>query len=172
MKQTAWPGTILMKEGTLLPETLQLETEAFSNGWKLIKNFDASGLDRRIHAEYWTFFYLASEISATCLGFGGQNMERRVVKRLLAKAKSTKFNSIDISRMVSNSFLGVPYTTVFAHARHLQKDLVLLRDESLLEPNGQNSPVLIAPGAGSPQSAVLPLKEPATKPGLAPVANF
>ena len=160
-----------MKEGTLLPENLQLETEAFSIGWKLVKNFDASGLGRKVHAEYWTFFYLANEISATCLGFGGQNTERRVVKRLLAKAKSTKFNSVDISRIVSNSFLGVPYTTVFAHARHLQKDLVLLRDESLLEPNGQKSPALIAPGAGSPQTAALPFKEAIAKPGLTPAAS-
>jgi len=160
-----------MKEDTLLPENLQLETEGFSIGWKLVKNFDASGLSRRVHAEYWTFFYLANEISATCLGFGGQNTERRVVKRLLAKAKSTKFNSVDISRIVSNSFLGVPYTSVFAHARHLQKDLVLLRDESLQERNGQGTSALTVPGAGGPQTAALPFEEVTGRPGLAPAAS-
>jgi len=160
-----------MREGTLLPETLQLETEPFSVGWKLVKNLDASGLGRKIHEGFWTFFYLAGELNATCLGFGGQNTERRTVRRLLAKAESTKFNSIDIARIVSNRFLGVPYTTVYAHARHLQQGLVLLRDERPQERNRQKSEVLMVPGVGTSQSTALPFEEAIGKPGLAPVAS-
>ena len=37
------PGAILLKEGALLPEYLQLEGEPYSKGWKLLKNRNASG---------------------------------------------------------------------------------------------------------------------------------
>lgn len=64
MKKTIEPGTILIKESTLLPETLQLETEPFAIGWKLVKNLNGYDLSRKIHDERWTFFYLAGEVSA------------------------------------------------------------------------------------------------------------
>jgi hypothetical protein len=171
MKKTNWPGKILLKESTLLPETLQLETETFSSGWKLVKNLDGYELSRKILDDRWTFFYLAGEITATCLGFGGQNTERRAVKRLLARAKSTNFNSIEIARTVSRRFLGVPYTTVYAHARHLQKGVVLLRFESPTESNRQKSPVFAALGVGNATSTALPFEGSIRKPGLAPAAS-
>jgi hypothetical protein len=171
MKKTNWPGKILIKESTLLPETLQLETEPFAIGWNLVKDLDGYELSRKLQDEHWTFFYLAGEITATCLGFGGQNTERRAVKQLLARAKSTNFNSIEIARTVFRRFLGVPYTTVHAHARHLQNGMVLLRLENLPERNRQKSPLFVAPGDGNTQTTASPFEEAARKPGLVATAS-
>ena len=107
-------GTILTKEGTLLPEALQFESELFAPGWRLVKNLDGYGLGRKIHDAGWTFFCLAGEIKATVFGFDGQETVRRAVKRILAKLKSEKFNSLEITRVASKRLLGVPYASVSA----------------------------------------------------------
>lgn len=118
-------GTILIKQGTILPKTPQFESEPCAPGWRLVKNLDGSGLDRKIHEAGWTFFYLAGEIKATAFGFDKQKTARRVVKRILANLKSEYFNSLEITRVASKRFLGVPYATVSAHSRHIHESAFL-----------------------------------------------
>jgi hypothetical protein len=40
--------TFLIKEDTLLPEGLQLESDPYLKGWRLVKNLGSSGLDRKL----------------------------------------------------------------------------------------------------------------------------
>ncbi len=40
-------GTILIKDDALLPESLRFESEPYSKGWRLVKNLDGYGLDRK-----------------------------------------------------------------------------------------------------------------------------
>ena len=133
MAETIKTGTILIKEGTVLPDAMQFETEPCVPGWRLVKNLDGYGLDRKIHEAGWTFFCLAGEIKATVFGFEGQETVRRAVKRILAKLKSEKFNSLEITRVASKRFLGVPYASVSARSRHIQESLVLFRAKDLQE---------------------------------------
>lgn len=139
MPDTIKTGTILIKEAALLPESLQFESEPYAKGWRLVKNLDGYGLDRKIRETGWTFFYLAGEIRATVFGFEGQKRVRGAVKRMLAKLKSEKFNSLEITRVASTRFLGVPYVSVSGHARHIQESMVLFHSTRLLrngtEPN-------------------------------------
>ncbi|MBI3670040.1 MAG: hypothetical protein HY237_09715, partial [Acidobacteria bacterium] len=100
-------------------------------GWRLVKNLDGYALDRKIHEAGWTFFYLAGEIKATVFGFDGQKAVRRAVKRILARLKSGKFNSLEITRVASKGFLGVRYVTVSAQSRHIQESLFLFRTKDL-----------------------------------------
>ncbi len=58
-------GTILIRERTLLPAGLAVESEVFLPGWRVIKNLDRSTLARNIEGANWNFFYLAGEIRAT-----------------------------------------------------------------------------------------------------------
>ncbi len=133
MPDTIKTGTILIKEGTLLPEALRFESEPYAPGWRLVKDIDGYGLDREIHEAGWTFFCLAGEIEATVFGLEGQETVRRGVKRILAKLKSEKFNSLEITRVASKRFLGVPYASVSARSRHIQESLVLFRAKDLQE---------------------------------------
>jgi len=127
MAETIKTGTILIKDGTFLPDALRFESEPCATGWRLVKNLDGYGLDRKIHEAGWTFFSLAGELGATVFGFDGKKTVRRAVKRILANLKSGEFNSLEITGVASKRFLGFPYATVSAHSRHIQEDAFLLR---------------------------------------------
>jgi hypothetical protein len=49
MAETVKTGTILIKDGTFLPDALQFESEPCATGWRLVKHFDVDGLGRKIH---------------------------------------------------------------------------------------------------------------------------
>ncbi|SRR5712692_850458 len=133
MPDTIKTGTILIREGTRLPGALRFESEPCVPGWRLVKDLDGYGLDRKIHGAGWTFFCLAGEIGATVFGFDGQKTIRRAVERILANPKSEKFNSLEITRVASKRFLGVPYASVSAQSRHIQESLILFRAKDLQE---------------------------------------
>ena len=128
MQETIKAGTILIKEGTLLPEDLRVESDSCVPGWRLVKDLDGYGLDRKIHEAGWTFFCLAGETKATVFGSDGEKMVRRAIERILGDPRSEKFNSLEIVRVAlvpSKRFLGVRYATVSAQSRHIQETLVL-----------------------------------------------
>jgi hypothetical protein len=121
-------GTILIKDGALLPEELLLETNPCVPGWGLVQDFDAYGLDREIQKTGWTFFSLAEVNRATVFGLDLQKMIRRAIERILANPKSRRFNSLEITRVASvgsGRFPGVRFITVSANLRHIQKGLTL-----------------------------------------------
>jgi hypothetical protein len=126
MAETIRVGTVLIKDGTLLPEVLQLETEPCATGWRLIKNLDGHELGRKIHDAGWTFFCLALEIKGTILGFDGQDNVRRAVKRILTNLKLQKFNCLEITHVEMKLFLGLPYVSVCAQSRHILENAFLL----------------------------------------------
>jgi hypothetical protein len=120
MPDTIKTGTILIKDGTFLPDALQFESEPCATGWRLVKNFDVYELGRKIHEAGWTFFCLAGEIKATIFGFDVQKTVRRAVKRILANLKPGEFNSLEITHVARKRFLGVRYVTVCAQSGHIQ----------------------------------------------------
>jgi hypothetical protein len=69
-------GTIMMKAGTIIPQSLRVETELYSHGWEMIKNSDADALDRDIRRADWNFFFLAASIQATALGYWRERENR------------------------------------------------------------------------------------------------
>ena len=131
---TTETGTILIREGTVLPKVLQLESEPYMPGWRLVKNLDGYGLDRKIHEAGWTFFRQAGEIKATVFGLDEEKIGRRAVARILADLKPEKFNSLEITRVASKAskrFLGVCYVTVSACSRHIQESVILFQAKDL-----------------------------------------
>ena len=124
-------GTVLIKEGALLPEALQIESEPCVPGWRLVKDLNGYALDRKVHEGGWTFFFLAGEIGTIAFGADEQWTLRRAIKRILADPRSKQFNSLEITRVASKRFLGLPCMSVGAHARHIQEGLVLLSAERM-----------------------------------------
>jgi hypothetical protein len=130
MPDTIKPGTILIKEGTVLPEVLRFESEPCAPGWRLVKNLDGYGLGRKIYEAGWTFSWRPGEIGATVFGLDEQKTLRRAVEQILANLESAEFNSLEIMRVVSEAskrFLGVCYVTVSAQSRDIQKNAPLFR---------------------------------------------
>ena len=121
-------GTILIKEGTLLPEGLQLESDPYLNGWRLVKSLGSSGIDRQLSEAGWTFFYMAGEVDAMAFGSKSEKTTQRAVQKVIAKIKSDTFNCVEISQVAAKGFLGLPYVTVAAHPRHIQVSMFLFHE--------------------------------------------
>ncbi len=115
-------GNILVQEGTNLPKSLLLQSESNSNGWAAVKDA-RSTFEKAVQEAGWTFFFMAGEIKANVFGFDRQKARRAALNRLIADAKSQHCNSIEITRVVDKSFLRVPYVSISAHPRHLQKGM-------------------------------------------------
>jgi len=127
-------GTILIKEGTLLPQALRFESEPCAPGWRLVKNLDGYELGCKIDEVGWSFFWLAGEIGATGFGFNQQKAVSRAVEQILANQGSKKYNCLEIMRVASETskrFLGVRYVTVSAFSRHIQKSAFLFEAKEL-----------------------------------------
>jgi len=131
---TIKPGTILIKEGALLPETMRFESESCLPGWRLVKDLDGRGLDRKIREAGWTIFRVAGQLGATALGLDEQKTARRALEQILANLESAESNSLEIMRVASEAstrFLGVRYVTVSAQSRHIQESTPLFRAKDL-----------------------------------------
>jgi hypothetical protein len=128
MPDTIKTGTILIKEGTLLPECLRFESEPCAPGWRLVRNLDGYGLGRKIYEAGWTFSWRAGEIGATAFGLDEQKTLGRAIEQILANLESAEFNSLEITRVASEAskrFLGVHYVTVSAQSRDIQESAFL-----------------------------------------------
>jgi hypothetical protein len=126
MPDTNTERIILIREDTPLSANLSIESEAFLPGWRVVKNLDRSTLARNIEGADWNFFYLAGAMRATVLGRDRSGTLRRAVKRVLARQEGQKFNSLEITKVVSKRFLGIPFTSVTAHSRHIQQGIALV----------------------------------------------
>jgi hypothetical protein len=138
-------GTILIRENTSLPAGLGVESEVFLPGWRVVKNLDRSTLAGNIGGANWTFFRLAREIRATVFGIDEEKMVRRAIKEILARLKSEKFNSLEITRVTSvasKRFLEVRYVTVSAQSGLIQQAVGLVPAKDIVlrmpaAPNGE-----------------------------------
>ena len=99
-------GTILIKEDTLLPEGMQLESDPYLKGWRLVKNPGSSGIDRELSEAGWTFFYMAGEVDAMAFGSDSEKTTRRAVKKVIANIESDRFNCLEISQVSREEFPG------------------------------------------------------------------
>jgi hypothetical protein len=116
-------GSILIEDGTQLPKSLLLPSQPDSNGWAAL-NGTRAVFEKEIGVAGWTFFFMAGEVRTTVFGFDPQKNLHAALKRLIANVKSQHCNSIEITQVTRKSFFKVPYVSVAAHARHLQKGLV------------------------------------------------
>lgn len=133
MPETIKTGTVLIMEGTRLPEALRLESEPYAPGWRLVKNLDGCGLGRILQEVGWTSSWLC-EIGATVFGLDEQKTVCRAVEQILANLDSAESNSLEIMRVSSEAskrFLGVRYVTVSAQSRYIQESAFLFGAKDL-----------------------------------------
>jgi len=115
-------GTILIgEESPRMAAVLALQSEPYFEHWSVVRTLDGGALGDKIHAARWNFFFLASEVQAMFFGATGAAKIRRALQRISRKVKSENFNCLEVTGIVAKRFLGVPYTTVSAHSRHIQE---------------------------------------------------
>lgn len=117
-------GTLLIKEGIILTESLRIESEPYSKGWRLIRDLDGGDLDRKTREAGWTLFFMAGEIRATVLGSDSEGSAGRAVRKLIMKMNG--FNCLEISQVAGSHTLGLPCVTASGHARHIQQSMFLV----------------------------------------------
>jgi hypothetical protein len=114
-------GTVLVEDGTPTPESLVVATEHYSAGWSSILQSTSAQLGRELESAGWTFFYMAGEIRRSGFGFHEQSRTDRAVAHLIDAVKRQNCNCLEITQIRRRSFLGLPYTSLGAHARHIQR---------------------------------------------------
>jgi hypothetical protein len=127
MPQEVQVGTILMSQWPpfLGFPSEGLESEPYSGRWSVVKALDGFALDRKIRAAGWNFFFIASEIKVMFLGSLRAKKIQHALHRILGKVSRQHFNGLEVTGIVAKRFLGLPYTVVSAHSRHVQQSCYL-----------------------------------------------
>ncbi len=115
-------GTLLMDKGTPVPQFFSIGTESYPNAWiQVTANSNFENFEKELATAGWTFFYSACEIKTIAFGFDKQRRTDAALRRLMSNATLQKCNCLEIDKVSMHSFLGLPYVSVSAHSRHLQK---------------------------------------------------
>jgi hypothetical protein len=114
-------GTMLVADDTQTPTTLAVGTEHYSAGWSSIMGSSSTQLGKEIENAGWTFFYMAGEIRTSGFGFNDHSRTDRAVAHVIDVVKREHCNCLEITQMRRRSFLGLPYTSLVAHPRHIQR---------------------------------------------------
>jgi hypothetical protein len=124
MPATIHAGTMMIQEGLLLPPTVALESDSYSEGWRSVRTLDSFSLDRSIRTSGWHLFFMAEQLQAIVLG-GGEKSVSRGVKRIAVEVRSLGFNCMGLTQIVKRHFLGIPYVMISAHPYHIQESCLL-----------------------------------------------
>ncbi len=118
-------GTTFIRENSILPGDLIIETEAFAPGWRAVRNYDGYALGRKIEEAKWNFCYLAGAVKAFALGRMGRETLRRTMRSILAKPEGQRFNAAETPKIGQRWFPGFPFVSIAANFRKIQQSLVL-----------------------------------------------
>jgi hypothetical protein len=114
-------GTMFLEDGTCTPESFVVGTERYSAGWSSILKSVSAHLGKELESVGWTFFYMAGEIRGNGFGFNDQSRIDRATAHVIDVVKRQNCNCLEITQISQRSFLGLSYTSVVAHARHIQR---------------------------------------------------
>jgi hypothetical protein len=115
----------LVKKSLLMPELFGLDIENYSGDWTMIKDLDCFALDCRIRSAGWNFFFMAAEVEAMFFGAVREKKIQNALHRVFGKVRQQPYNALQVTGIVRKRFLGVPYTIVSAHSRHIQQSCYL-----------------------------------------------
>lgn len=130
MPQIVQVGSILVKEPLLMPDLLglkieDLDIERYSENWNLVRRLDGFAIDRKIHGAGWNFFFMVGEVKAVFFGAMAAKKIEKALRRMLGKVARQPFNALEVTEILAKRFLGIPYTVVSAHSRHIQQSCYL-----------------------------------------------
>ena len=106
-------GGITIRQRHLVTRILDLGSESYSAKWVVLKV-----LDQELRSVGWNRSFVAEEAEATVFGSLAANNIQKALKRIFLKMRKQNFNCLEVTKMVENRFLGVPYITVCTHPHH------------------------------------------------------
>ena len=75
-------GTMMVREGLLLPDSARIESASYSNTWRTLVGLDSFAFDRKLRDAAFHLFFIAGELKVIALG-RGPSAVRRGMKRML-----------------------------------------------------------------------------------------
>lgn len=112
-------GTVLIKSGTALPTGMRLQSKRFK-GWFLPRGINAFGLERRLAAAGWHFFFIVPAKIGTAVALDLNRAVRRAVERVCKQSDDERFNALEITSLSVKRVCGVNRVKVAAHPRHIR----------------------------------------------------
>ena len=109
-------GTILIEDRPLVARILDLGRESYLAKWVVLKV-----LDQKFRNVGWNCSFRAEEAEATVFGSLAASNIQKALKRIFLKMRKQNFNCLEVTKMVENRFLGVPYITVCTHPHRIQQ---------------------------------------------------
>jgi len=125
MTTTVQVGTILIEGRPIMVKALGLQSVPYSANWGVLTALDGLATNHKIQAAGWNFFFMAAEVKVMFFGALGAKSIQKALERMLAKVKPLNFNCLEVTGIAAKRFLGVPYTVVSAHSRHIQQSCYL-----------------------------------------------
>ena len=113
-------GLILIEEGTLLPDSIGLETAFYPGGWASASSYKGQ-LEEELRTAGWIFYLLADAIRTISFGVNRQKMVHAALRRIIGQVKLQRCNCVQIDEVAAHSLLGIPYVSISAHVRHIAK---------------------------------------------------
>jgi hypothetical protein len=118
-------GTILIAQDAPRPTSFQIEGDSSPTGWLSVTHkLSALELETELKREGWTFFYIAISIKKIAFGFDRARMVDAALVRIIRAAMMEGCNCVQIDQVAAHSFLWIPYISVSAHPRHVQRSSV------------------------------------------------
>jgi len=118
-------GAILIEPWPAMTKLFGIESEPYAGSWSVVKALNGFALDRKVHAAGWNFFFMAAEFKVMFFGACGADKIHSALTRILGKVRGQDFNCLEVTAIVAKRFLGMPYTIVSAHSRHIQQSVYL-----------------------------------------------
>jgi hypothetical protein len=113
------PGTIMIKAGTPLPRAMNVLFKRYG-GWRVPQGLNAFGLERRLAANGWHYFFILPSARPTRWAFRPESAIRRAVDAALKRVQHEGFNSMEIAEVELKKVLGVYRVRLTTHARHIK----------------------------------------------------
>jgi hypothetical protein len=118
--QSFQPGAILVESGTILPAAMLLEPDTLLCTWRSVSDPEHVGLPAQLTKAGWTLFFMTGAIHKWAFGFDETKRVHAAVGRIIKDVQDQKCNCLEITHLVTKAFLGIPYVSITAHARHIQ----------------------------------------------------
>ena len=119
-------GSVLIKSSLRLPQSVRFASKRYGS-WKLLAGVDGFAAERKLSEAGWNFFFVVPEIRRSALSSNRSKALRRALKKIVSATEAQNSNALEIVRVTTQRFLGLHYTKVVAHPRHI-KGSSFLRD--------------------------------------------
>ena len=114
-------GSLMLRTGVQRPNLMSMNTTSYSRQWDVVTGRDVFATERAVREAGWHLMCIAGTVRATAFGRSEGKNARVAVDRVLAKIQAQDFNAAEVIEISTKHFLGIPYLSVSAHARHLQQ---------------------------------------------------